>query len=363
MTEAASSHDAPRSEIEAALWPEPHSSPSRSVRCRHCSALNRVVVSSAALYPGRHRCGRCDASLFIELSAALERVSPAAYQHGLDRRTVAALRSIPGLPRYVRKVLRAVGDRSAQALFMSEAIECSPEQFPELVELVSRACARLDVQQRPAIFLGESPHMNAMTTGVGRPVLVVRSALLDQMSDQEVLAVIGHELGHLQAEHPLYGTMAQALLHGWANASPGARGLAWPVHGLMLRWLRYAELTADRAALLASGSLEACIKMMLTFAGGNRPGTSNRTQIRLSPFIRQCRKLAKLESRSMFQGLIGGYLTMNRTHPPVASRVIHLIEWVEHGNYLDILAGDYIERSPRQTGARSTTQTVRGQLT
>jgi hypothetical protein len=42
-------------------------------------------------------------------------------------------------------------------------------------------------------------------------------------------------------------------------------------------------------------------------------------------------------------GIIGGYLTADRTHPHVATRVNHLIQWVEHGSYLSILAGEYAQ--------------------
>jgi hypothetical protein len=46
-------------------------------------------------------------------------------------------------------------------------------------------------------------------------------------------------------------------------------------------------------------------------------------------------------------GIIGGYLTADRTHPHVAARVNHLIQWVEHGRYLSILAGQYGSRRRR----------------
>jgi hypothetical protein len=84
---------------------------------------------------------------------------------------------------------------------------------------------------------------------------------------------------------------------------------------------------------------------MLTFAGGNRPGTSRRTKMRLAPFIRQCRKLARAEIGTSVDGIIGGYLSAGRTHPHVAARVHHLIQWVEHGSYLGILAGQYRRRA------------------
>lgn len=334
--------------LESLLWTDKKESPTRTIRCRHCRTLNRVKVRPAVAQPEKIRCGSCDQALFLGPGAPLLDLSPEAYQHGLDRRAVAALQSIPGLPRYIRKLLRAVGDRTAHTIFMSQAIRCSDEQFPELTQVVSKACDRLDVRQRPVVYLGESPYMNAMTTGVGRPVLVVHSALLDQMSDAELLAVVGHELGHLQSEHPLYGSVARVLVQGWVSTSSTARALAWPIRGTLLRWLRYAELTADRAALLASGSVRASIGMMSIFAGGNRPGTANRTKLQLAPFVEQCRRLARLESRSTAQWLLGGYLSMGRTHPPVAARVVELLHWVEHGNYLDILAGNYLRRVSRE---------------
>jgi Zn-dependent protease with chaperone function len=135
-------------------------------------------------------------------------------------------------------------------------------------------------------------------------------------------------------------------------ASASIRLMSMPIQRMLLRWLRHSELTADRAALLASRDLKACIGIMLTFAGGNRPGTSKRTRMRLAPFIRQCRELAQLQAGLSVDGVIGGYLSSTRTHPHVAMRVHHLVQWVEHGSYLSILAGDYPRcRGPRRPPA------------
>jgi Zn-dependent protease with chaperone function len=251
----------------------------------------------------------------------------------------------------IRWMYERVGDRAAQLAFMSDSIRCSEEQFPELLTIVDRARRRLGMREMPEVYLGESPHMNAMTTGVSKAAIVVHSALLDQMNDDEVLAVLGHELGHLHADHPLYQSVASALVSGGAAVSSGVRLLSLPIQRLLLRWLRHAELTADRAALLTSRSLRACIGVMLTFAGGNRPGTAKRTRMRLAPFIRQCRELAMTQAGLSTDGIIGGYLAADRTHPHVATRVNHLIQWVEHGNYLRILAGEFAQvsrRSPRR---------------
>jgi Zn-dependent protease with chaperone function len=333
-------------ELKSALWPESEPRRVRVLRCRHCAHPNRVGVPEAALTPERVWCGRCNEPLFIGRDEPLTGLQSDAYQHGLDRRSLATLRAIPGVPKMIRWMYEQIGDRAAQLSFMSDAIQCNSEQFPELLALVERARTRIDFPEKPTVFLGESPYMNAMTTGVREPVIVVQSGLLDQMNDDELLAVIGHELGHLHSDHPLYHSVASALVLGGSMASSSIRLLSLPIQRMLLRWLRHSELTADRAALLASRDINACIGIMLKFAGGNRPGTAKRTKMRLAPFIRQCRELAQVQIGSV-DGIIGGYLESARTHPHVATRVYHLLQWVEHGSYLSIVSGHYAPRAGR----------------
>jgi Zn-dependent protease with chaperone function len=349
----ASVNEAELDELKSDLWPDAEPRRIRVVECRHCALPNRVGVPEAVLTPEKVWCGGCNGALFIGRDEPLTGLTSEAYQHGLDRRSLATMRSLPGVPKMIRWMYEQIGDRAAQLAFMSDAIQCSDEQFPELLAVVDRARRRIDFPEMPAVYLGESPYMNAMTTGVREPVIVVQSALLDQMNDDELLAIVGHELGHLHADHPLYHTVASALVVGGAAASSAVRLLGLPIQRLLLRWLRHAELTADRAALLASRDLRACIGIMLTFAGGNRPGTAKRTRIRLAPFIRQCRQLARVQVGVSVEGLIGGYLAAGRTHPHVAARVHHLIQWVEHGSYLNILAGRYARRTGRDESKRS----------
>jgi len=328
-------------DLSEALWPPERPAVERDIRCRGCGQRNRVQVSVAVLTPERYRCGSCEQPLFFGKDEALRGLSPAAYQHSRDRRLLALLQSIPGAASGIRWALERVGDRSVHLLFMSDAVRCDGEQFPEIVALTAKACSRLGVPRTPTVYLGESPFMNASTTGVGDPVIVVRSALLDQMDDTEVLAILGHELGHLHSHHPLYQTVAHALLQAGASGSALVRVVGLPLQGALMRWSRAAELTADRAALLVSRDLEACMSMLFTLAAGNRPGTKERTRRRLAPFLRQCREVARYHTSHGLSGIMAGYLEMNRTHPHLAKRVVHLVEWVEHGSYLNILSGEY----------------------
>jgi hypothetical protein len=75
--------------------------------------------------------------------------------------------------------------------------------------------------------------------------------------------------------------------------------------------------------------------------------------MRLAPFIDQCRELAKMQAENSIDDALGTVLTMDRTHPYMAWRVMHLIQWVENGGYLNILSGTY----PRRKGSKAFTRT------
>jgi hypothetical protein len=155
-----------REEVARAVWPEGRKVPKRIVLCRHCGRKNRVEVPRAVTWPESYQCGACSKDLFLGKDTPLEGLASIAYQHSLDKRSLSALRSVPGAPQFVRWSLEQVGDRTARVMFMSDAILCNEEQFPELLSLADRARRQLGMKRTPTIFLGESPHMNALTTGV-----------------------------------------------------------------------------------------------------------------------------------------------------------------------------------------------------
>lgn len=327
--------------VLTALWPDAEQIPSKLLECRHCGKRNKIQVSAAVLSPGSCECGACGEALFLSPKERLERISSSAYEHWLDRTALEALKSLPGFPALMRWLLSTVGERGMRLANMSNSILCGEDQFPELLKLMDQARHRLDIPYQPALFLSESPFLNASTFGVEDPIIIVKGALLDHLDDPQVMAVLGHELGHLHADHCLYSSLASVLASGSAALGAIGKLLTWPLQKALLKWSRCAELTADRAGLLACQDLEAYLQLLMTMAGGNRPGVKGRTQMQLAPFIRQARSLAEMESSSWLDGAMATLMTLDSSHPFIAWRVMHLLEWVEHGNYLEILAGRY----------------------
>ena len=323
-------------QVHAALWPGPP--PERTLACRHCGRKNEVSVADAALRPGRCECGACKRPLFLGPGQAFSGLASTAYAHPLDVRARATLESIPGAATLVRSKLAAVDERSVRLLCRATCIECGPTQHPDLAALLERARHSLGIDRPVTLFVGESPFLNASTAGVREPVVVLQSALVDTLEDPEILVVLGHELGHVHADHVTFLSLAELLARGLQLTDLGGI-VTLPIQLALAKWSRCAELTCDRAALLATRDLGAVLSVFSVLAGGRGAGRSSRFD--LAAWVLQARRLAEAQESSLVDGLFGALHSLDRSHPLVAWRLMHLVEWVEHGDYLPILAGDH----------------------
>src|SRR5207245_9268677 len=127
------------------------------------------------------------------------------YIHPDDRRALAALRAIPGIDTALKKLLEVTGESAIRVIFTASAVKVTNRQCPDLYAKLQVACTTLGVDM-PELFVQQSPIPNAFTGGVKRPVIVLYSVLLERLTDEEVLAVVAHEVGHLHAEHVLFIT-------------------------------------------------------------------------------------------------------------------------------------------------------------
>jgi Zn-dependent protease with chaperone function len=306
------------------------------VRCRYCGQKNAVKAD----YENRSaNCGRCKLPLSNEPHKKFADLSKHDYVHPADSKALAALRAIPGIDNALRKLLAVTGESAIRVLLTASSVKVTPKQAPDLHAKLQVACTTLGVEM-PDLFVQQSPVVNAYTYGVEKSVVVLHSALLERLTDEETLAVISHEVGHIHAEHVLYLTAAR-IIELLTNASvaklvPGSEILKFIVSAgissALLAWSRRAELSCDRAALLVTQDPHVIGSTMMKLCGGTFA-----SKIDYEEFLEQGREFKKTCEDSALDKFWANIINAGQTHPFPVWRVGEILEWVETGQYTDLM--------------------------
>ncbi len=306
-----------------------------SVRCRFCGQKNSVKEDYKN---GQANCGKCKLPLSNAPHKKFADLSKHEYVHPADSKALAALRAIPGIDTMLRKFLSVTLESAMRINFMASSVKITPEQYPDLHAKLQVACTTLGVEM-PDFFLQQNPMVNAFTFGSERHVIVLFSGLIERLNDEEILAVVAHEVGHIHAEHVLYLTAArifELLMKAGLSAIPGGEiakfVLNTTVSSALMAWARRAELSCDRAALLVVQDPHIVGRVMMKLAGGTFASKMDYDQ-----FIEQGKEFQKHCDENQLDNFWANVINAGQTHPFPIWRVSEIIKWAEEGNYEDLM--------------------------
>lgn len=312
------------------------------IQCRFCQSKNKIPSQSVfeSLHPAK--CGRCHESLFIEQVNALTHLSSRAYEHPSDTMALEGIQKIPGIDTILKTLIKESYERANRLYHKANTVAITSKQLPHIHQLFLDAAFRLDIAEVPALYVLQSPVANSYISGVEQPFVVVTSGLLEFMTDDELLYIFGHELGHLQSNHILY-KMASRLFSGAVSAIAEftlglGRLLTAPVQLALLKWDRCSELTADRAGLLAIRRVDVVIRTLMKLAGGSR---SIYEHMDYQEFLRQVEEFQMDQEDNALNKAYVLLQAMYRSHPFPVWRASEILAWAKQGDYLNILAGQY----------------------
>jgi len=217
-------------------------------------------------------------------------------------------------------VMAVLANRSHHQALMRQAYQVRSDNLPELYAVAATAHKRLQPGQIE-LYLLKDKALNAYTFGLGDPkVIVVYDSLLRVMDRDEMAFIIGHEMGHVALSH----TWLNTLLGGMAGV-PAPFGAAVILYTAFRSWNRNCEFSADRAGLLACGSLNKGISALVKLVAPNL-----RSQADFD------RAMTMIDAQDDYIGNQLGELF--QSHPMVIRRINQLREYAASPAYKNLQA-------------------------
>ena len=186
---------------------------------------------------------------------------------------------------------------------LSTSVKVTPEIFPKVAEAIDQVFERLKLKNNFNFFITanhlQTQALCAMMPQSSNAEIIITSKMIDLLNGEELQSVIGHEVSHFYYQHSLYPSPNQARTKTeFLN---------------LLHLSRAAEISADRAGFLGSGSLEYSLRSMLKITSGLG---DQHLQFNFSAYLNQLRELAEVK---------GDQTQLYSTHPTFLNRMQALI--------------------------------------
>ena len=275
----------------------------------------------------------------VRARTPLPGISSRAWEHPADKGALVALRKLRGFDTVLKALSGLINERAVRLVLLGSAVRVDDRQFTRLHRLLADVGATLDAAELPEMYVSANPFLNAVTIGMNKPMIVLNSALVDLLDEDELRFVIAHELGHALSGHAVYQTLLQRLivLSGVLGSIPlGGIGVR-VILAALFEWSRKAELSADRAGLLATQDPQVAFRVHMKLASGGHLDDLDTTS-----FFAQGTEYD--ESGDLRESVLRLMLVERATHPFAVVRAKELRRWVDSGAYTAILAGTYPRR-------------------
>lgn len=259
-------------------------------------------------------------------------VTPRNYYHEDDRKTLEALKAIPGFTPALKAFMKIFNEKMIHGLNMSSKIRLGPNQLPEIYNLLPPICKVLGITE-PELYLEMNPSPNAYTVGDTNVSITVTSGLIEYMEEDEIKVVLAHECGHIACSHCLYHSMANFIINQGADLL-GLGAITLPLNLAFFHWQRCSEFSADRAAAIYMEGSDSVVETMIRLAGGNKDITS---KINKELYLEQAKDYQDLIEISTWNKTLQYLVLMESNHPFASVRALEVKQWCESDVFKSIM--------------------------
>lgn len=256
------------------------------------------------------------------------------FRHPIDKEATNTLKQLPGMDLAVRGLLGSIAEEFFYLNNIASSVLVSEKQLPDLHNLLLEACKVLDLEP-PQLYVQQNPVPNAYTFAMRgkKPFMVLHTSLIEMLTPAEIQAVMAHELGHLKCEHGVYLTLANIMVLAAGLLPDWGAMLARSLQERMLAWVRCAEFSCDRAALLAVQDPKVVMSVLMKLAGGS---PTLAPLLNLEAFVEQAKSYDAV-SASEIGELLKSVQVQPLTHPLPVLRAREIDRWASSPAYQTLL--------------------------
>lgn len=253
-----------------------------------------------------------------------------------------ALERIPVMDTVIRAVSKHLIEKVHLVEATGQMVRVTPRQMPRIYDMFRESAEILDIRPLPRIYLDTAYTVNAQALGIEQYTITLNSGLVDLLTEEELLAVIGHEMTHIKCNHVLYRTLAVVLERISHQILVGFLGIGrlavMPLRAALLAWFRKAELSADRGALLVVQDPVIVARALAKLAGASR---SMMDELDMDEIYRQGEEYEQEFDEKLTTTVIKYWRELQMTHPVPIYRAKLITDWADSDDYHAILDGEY----------------------
>lgn len=250
-------------------------------------------------------------------------VDASAFQWAGDGAAMAKLRAIGPLNSLAASVSDKIGRPWIESMF--NAVRLGTNQMPQLYGQSVLSARILGMPAMPDVYVSGERMWDAITYGSDRSAFIVLgTALITNFRGPELMFLLSREMGHCKAGHALWKTVIRFLVgdlgprkgimsSGLFSALKPSNLIEGAVEMPLMAWARQAEITADRAGLLAVGDETLARRVLLTWS------------LRSSMLFRQINLEAWLEQEGEGDDDLSKYSEMMTSSTPYITRRLKLL--------------------------------------
>lgn len=221
-----------------------------------------------------------------------------------------------------------VAVRLFRAYLLGSCAEVSPDNFPEVYQMLQGICLRLDYPKKVELYIFQEGEVNAFLIKRFRTRIILLPhellvGMLQESKHNELIWILSRAVGHLKSKH---------LRLWWLNILIESFEKLVVLNIFLYPWERATQYSGDRIGLAVCRDLNAAVQAMNKLMLGNE--LAQKTTL-----------VGALKQRLRLAGSFFGWLAESlSTHPHLTNRVASLISWAR--TYDATLYEGFIERQP-----------------